>query len=458
MVTIVFTVIRENNQPFKTIAWIEILAFLPVIGFFLYIFFGINYRKRKMFKKKAKLKLPKLDKLDSLKAKIEIDKNYSELKIMQLLHNTDKSELTVFNNVTPYHSGKDAIISLFSAIEKAEKNINLEYFSISNDQTGRKLLELLTSKQKEGVQVRLIYDAVGCWKLPKSFFKPLKNAGGKITAFLPVKLPILSSKLNYRNHRKIAIIDGRTAFIGGVNIGDKYYGLSKRYGNWRDTHIKIEGEAVYSLQKAFFRDWFYYANGDIEMNDFFPKVSMNNNFPIQIVASGADSDWENIMLAYFSALTNANSHIYIITPYLVLNESILTALKTASLSGLDVRIILPNRGDHWIVFWGSRSYYEELLHAGVKIYEYKNGFPHAKMILVDDLFVSIGSANMDIRSFSEDLEINALLYDKNFALKIKNQFITDFSNSVQVDIEEYKKRKISYKAIESVCRLFSPLL
>ncbi len=463
ILAVIYTVIRENNQPISAIAWIEILAFLPIVGFILYIIFGINYRKRKMFKAKAKLDFDKLKKEHIIQTTIkdlnEIKPYYSELKLIKLLYNTDKAELTQNNKVTFYHSGKDKIDALLKELKNAKSTINLEYFSIANDETGKRFISVLEEKQKSGVEVRIIYDRVGCWKLPNNFFGNLIKLGGQAIPFLPVKLPILSSKLNYRNHRKIAIIDGKIGFIGGVNIGNKYYGLSKKYGNWRDTHIKIEGDAVYSLQKSFFRDWFYYVNEEIDTHKFFPPLDkFSQNIPIQIVSSGADSEWENIMLAYFSAFSNATDHLYVITPYLVLNESMLTAFKTAALSGVDVRIVLPHKADHWIVFQGSRSYYEDLLEAGVKIYEYNNGFPHAKMLLVDDLYVSIGSANMDIRSFSQNLEINAIIYDKRIAGIIKNQFLEDFSNSIFITYDEFKKRGTFYKAIESVCRLFSPLL
>ena len=463
ILAVIYTVIRENNQPVSTIAWIEILAFLPIVGFILYIVFGINYRKKKMFKAKAELDFDKLKKehisQTAIKEIKKVDKDYIELKLIKLLYNTENAELTKNNKITFYHSGKDKIDALFNELNNAKSTINLEYFSIANDEIGKRLIRILENKQKNGVEVRVIYDRVGCWKLPNNFFKKLIEYGGNVVPFLPVKLPILSSKLNYRNHRKIAIIDGQIGFIGGVNIGNKYYGLVKRYGNWRDTHIKIKGNAVYSLQKSFFRDWFYYVNEEIDTHKFFPELPLySENIPIQIITSGADSEWESIMLAYFSAFVGAKEHLYVITPYLVLNESMLTAFKSASLSGVDVRIILPHKGDHWIVFQGSRSYYEDLLEAGVKIYEYNQGFPHAKMLLVDDLFVSIGSANMDIRSFSQNLEINAVIYDKKIAKIIKNQFIEDFSNSIFVTLEEFKKRSRYHKVIESSCRLFSPLL
>ncbi len=461
ILAVIYTVIRENNQPISTIAWIEILLFLPVVGFILYIFFGINYRKRKLFKAKAQLDFEELKKEHILQTAIKnLDNEYfQELKLIKLLYNTDKAELTKNNRIKFYHSGKETIDALFNELENAKSTINLEYFSIGNDSIGKKLLDILIKKQKQGIQVKVIYDKVGCWRLPAKFFKPLEEEGGQTIAFLPVKLPILSGKLNYRNHRKIAIIDGKIGFIGGVNIGEKYYGLTKKYGYWRDTHLRIEGDAVYSLQKSFFRDWFFYVNEKIDIHTYFPPIApYKENIPIQIITSGADSEWENIMLAYFSAFNNAKNHLFVITPYLVLNESMLTAFKTAALSGVDVRLVLPHKGDHWIVFQGSRSYYEDLLEAGVKIYEYNNGFPHAKMLLVDDLFVSVGSANMDIRSFSQNLEINAVIYDKKVAQLIKNQFIQDFSESIYITLETFRNRGLYHKAVESVCRLFSPLL
>ena len=460
--SVIFLIIRENGNPATTLAWLQILIFLPFAGFILYLIFGVNYRKHKIFSIKQKDDLKELEQLYQFSSlDYSENKNYSHSefsKIIRLVENNANSALYINNKVTPFFNGKDTINALFQSLNKAKNHIHLEYFSIANDEIGNKLKTILIKKSKEGVKIKIIYDAVGCWKLGKSYLKELAENAIEIKPFLPVKIPILSSKLNYRNHRKIAIIDGKIGFIGGVNIGDKYYGKSKYFGFWRDTHLKIEGDSVHSIQRAFLINWLFLNGKKDNLTDYFPSHNIRNKVPIQIISSGADSNWQNIMLAYFSSINIANKYIYIQTPYLVPNESMLTALKTASLSGVDVRIIVPSFPDHKIVFLGSRSYFKELLEAKIKIYEYQKGFIHSKTFIVDNKFVSIGSANMDIRSFEENFEINSLVYDPKFSLIVYNQFLKDFLNSREITLDDVLDKKFFITSSESIARLVSPLL
>ncbi|MFO7896884.1 MAG: cardiolipin synthase [Candidatus Cloacimonadales bacterium] len=465
IITVIFTVVMGNNEPIFTIAWLQILIFLPVVGFILFLMFGINYRKRKMFRKKADLDLSQLKNFRSLlhqqkslkfhDFKIE---NLTQSHIVKLLYRNNHSFLTINNQVQTYHDGATTNRQIFEQLQQAQAHIHLEYFSINNDQTGLELQKILIAKAKAGVEVRLIYDAVGCWKLRKKYLQPLRDSGVQAIAFLPVTLPVLSSKLNFRNHRKICIVDGKIGFIGGVNIGDKYMGASKRFGYWRDSHLQLQGDCVYSLQKSFLIDWNFLSNEKIRLEKYFPKHNIQNLLPLQFAISGPDSQWENILQLYFSAITQAQKRVYITTPYLVLNESILTALTTAALSGVDVRIILPHKADHLVVFLGSHSYYKELLAAGVRIYHYQRGFVHAKVLLVDDEFVSVGSANMDIRSFKQNFEINAIIYDQDYSQKMIEQFQADISYSSEIILSEFEKRNFWHKSGESIARLVSPLL
>ncbi|MCK9328535.1 MAG: cardiolipin synthase [Candidatus Cloacimonetes bacterium] len=465
ILSIIFLVIRENKNPFNTLAWIQVLIFLPVIGFILYIFLGINYRKNKMFKRKSVLDDDKIEiylkKILNTTQDNIIERQLTDnnaLRLIHLLYNNNKASLVNKNKIAIFSSGKDKINSLFDDILNAKEHIHLEYFSIHNDETGKKLREILIQKAKEGVKVRLIYDAVGTWRIKKRFWKELVNFGAEVYSFLPVYFPFLNSKLNYRDHRKCAVIDGKIAYIGGVNIGNQYMGLSKKFGHWRDTHLKICGDSVLLLQKMFLLDWSFVSGQFLVDEHLFPKPEVKDLCPVQIVSSGPDSDWENIMQAYFAIIANAEDYIYIESPYMVLNESMLTSLKTAALSGVDVRIILPFKADHKIVGYGTHSYYEELLESGVKIYEYLDGFIHSKVFLADDFIVSVGSANMDIRSFKQNFELNALVYDKSFALEMKNIILSDLKNSKCIKLEEYKDRNIFKKILESLARLFSPLL
>jgi cardiolipin synthase len=465
IVSVIYIIIRKNEDPVITLAWIQILVFLPVVGFILYIIFGVNYRKKRIFSQKYTEDSTKIQKIlthcfagnhDEVALTL-VDKN-PQIRIIKLLYNNNKAHLTIHNRIKIYLYGKDVIQAIFDDLENADDHIHMEYFSIANDETGRKLREILIRKATAGVKVRLIYDAVGSWRLNKGFLQPMEDAGVEFRAFMKVKVPFLSSKLNYRNHRKIAIIDGKLAYAGGVNIGNKYVGKSDYYGNWRDTHLKIMGDAVYSLQKEFLLNWTFLNGENLDYSQFFPRHDVSDILPTQIVSSGPDSDWENIMQAYFSAISRAQEYIYIATPYLVLTDSMLTALKTAALSDVDVRMVLPSFPDHRTVFYGSRSYFSELLRAGVRIYLYESGFMHSKVLLADDSLVSVGTANLDIRSFKQNFEINSIIYNQDFALRIKRNFMDDFRNSREINLNAFSNRSKREKIIESFSRLLSPLL
>ncbi len=465
IVSIIFLVIRENSNPIKTIAWIQILIFLPIVGFILYIFFGINYRKRKIFKMKSRTDEISIDSfLQTLipyhnkRLTLKEQKDPLSSRLITLMQHNDKAFLSWHNKIDIFFSGKDKINQLFLDISRAKESIHLEYFSILYDETGFLLKELLIDRLKAGVEIRIIYDSVGSWRIRHHYWEEIIKAGGECYPFLPVYFPFLSSKLNYRDHRKIVIIDNQIGYIGGVNIGNKYMGMSKKFGNWRDSHLKIEGEAVLLLQKIFLLDWSFVSNKSLFIDKYFITHSTNDYLPMQIVTSGPDSDWENILQVYFTMISSAQKYIYIQTPYMVLDESILMALKTASLSGIDIKIMLPEKPDHRLVYYGSRSYYSELISCGVKIYEYTKGFIHSKMILVDDQIVSIGTANMDLRSFKQNFEINALIYDLKPVLEVKKNYLNDLEDSHLIYEEDFKKRSFYLKILESLARLFSPIL
>jgi cardiolipin synthase len=377
---------------------------------------------------------------------------------VRLLYENGKAMLSHNNQIEFIYSGDQKINQLYQDIQNARQSIHLEYFSILNDNTGRYLRDLLNEKLIEGVEVRVIYDAVGSWRTGKRFWRKLIRNGGECYAFSPVVLPFLSSKLNYRDHRKIAVIDNSISYIGGVNIGNQYMGLSKKFSYWRDTHLRIRGEASNLIQRMFLLDWMFVSNKNVFNEKYFSEPTIKEGVPVQIISSGPDSDWENIHQAYFAMISSAKHYIYISTPYMLLDDSILMALKIAGLSGVDVRIMLPKVSDHKFVHYASRSYYYELIQAKVGIYEYHKGFMHAKMIIVDDEFCSVGSANLDIRSFSQNFEINALIYDKNKTIELKNQFIEDLTYCIEIQYDRFTKRPVFKRFIESVARLFSPVM
>ncbi|HOQ80493.1 MAG TPA: cardiolipin synthase [Candidatus Cloacimonadota bacterium] len=464
IISIILIVIRENSNPIKSLAWIQILIFVPVFGFILYLIFGINYRKKKKYIKKSVKDYATIDSIIfnknlSSNEYYETLKNKSKNvhKLINLLYNNSKAILCLYNSITTYFSGKDKIEALFEDISNSESSIHLEYFSIKDDRTGYRLQEILLKKLAEGVEVRIIYDYVGSWRTKRKYWKTIIEAGGECIPFSANYLPFLSSKLNYRDHRKIAIIDGKYAYIGGVNIGDQYVGLSKQFSYWRDTHYRICGQACAVIQQMFLLDWLFVSKKDEFKKKYFPKHNIDNICPVQIICSGPDSNWKNIHQSYFEMICSAKKTLYIQTPYMFLDESILMALKIAGLSGIDVKIILPEKADHTFVNFGTKSYYYELLEANIKLYEYTKGFIHSKVIIVDDELCSVGSANLDIRSFSQNFEMNALVYDENEVKILKDSFYEDLQNCNQVCIETVRNKNVFHKFIESFARLFSPI-
>lgn len=334
----------------------------------------------------------------------------------------------------------------------------MEYYIIEDDPLGREIADILIEKALAGVEVRVIYDDVGSWGLGRKFTKRLRRAGVQVKCFMPVVFPWLTSHVNYRNHRKILVIDGKIGFTGGINIAQRYL-TGTRLGPWRDTHLKLEGEAVGMLQIIFMTDWFFVSKEKlIDYPRYLPKTQVKTETPIQIVTSGPDSDWASIMQAFFSAITHAQHHIYISSPYFLPNEAILTAIKVASLSGIDVRIMIPSRSDSKIVYWASRSYIEELIDANVKVYLYRRGFNHSKLIMIDGKFSSVGTANMDIRSFEDNFEVSAILYDKAITEELEERFLYDLQRSRLVTREYWESRPNLHNFYEALSRLFSPLL
>lgn len=464
-ISIAIIIFIENKDPQTTITWLLVLFIFPVVGFILYLFLGQNIRKKKMFQKEENIRSRSLEDIAEIQlyavkeANIFSEEKHSlKKKLISLILNNSKSPVTMNNRSKILTNGKDKFKELKKDLSKAKQHIHMEYFIIKNDKIGNEIKNILIKKAKEGVEVRLIYDSGGSWKLGKKYINSLKEAGVEVAGYLPVFLPGLSRDINYRNHRKIVVIDGKIGFTGGINIGDEYLGKSKKFGFWRDTHIKMEGEAVYALQNIFLNDWYFCTKEDLDELKYFPKLKYYGEQLIQIASSGPDTEWESIMQSYFSLITYANDRVWITTPYLIPNESMNVALRTAALSGIDVRIIIPDIADHLTAFWGSRSYVEELLKAGVKIYRYQKGFVHAKTLLVDDVVSSVGTANLDNRSFHINFEVNAFVYDKETAARLECDFLKDFENCNRINYEEYKNRGAVQKLKEAIGRILSPIL
>ena len=361
------------------------------------------------------------------------------------------------NALEIYTDGRSMLLSLIREIAKARHHIHLEFYIFENDATGRLLRDVLIDKAREGVRIRVLYDDVGCWKVDRSFYEQMLFEGIDAQSFLKVRFPQFTSKVNYRNHRKIVVIDGRVGFIGGMNIADRYVkGLP--WGNWRDTHVKISGKAVYGLQTAFLTDWYVVDRTLLTGLTYYPKMQEMGKSVIQIVTSDPVGEWREMMQGIMMAISSARKYFYVQTPYLLPTEQILTALQTAALAGVDVRIMLPERGDAWLTHKGSFSYLELLMKAGVRIYLYRKGFLHSKLMVSDDQWSTVGSTNMDFRSFEHNFEANAFFYDKETALALKRIFLDDQKDCMLLPPKVWEARSWSSRFTESVIRLLAPLL
>ncbi len=453
----------ENKNPSRTIAWLVVLVLLPLVGFFIYIVFGRSYHKKikaaskgqgdsNRMAKAAEIQIGLVDYL-----KLPNSENPSNRRLMQLLLKNAKTPFSLSNEVKVLTNGLNKFYALTESILKAKHHIHLEYFIIKDDVVGEKIASLLIEKAKEGVEVRVIYDDVGSWELGKAYINRLKSAGVEIYPFFKVVFPVFSRELNYRNHRKIAIVDGETAFLGGLNIGDEYIGGGEKFSFWRDTHLEIHGEAVYALQSIFLNDWNYVSKQNVSGVAYFPENKVTNHSLVQIAASGPDSEWKCILQAFYRMIANAQEKLWIASPYLVPEESLLMGLKTAALSGVDVKIIIPSRPDHFFVYWASQSNIQSLLEAGVKIYSYQNGFIHSKIVIVDRQSASVGTANLDIRSMEINFEVNAFLYDVEVIKRLEDDFLLDLEASEEIVLERFKKRRWQRKFLEALGRLVSPL-
>ena len=471
--------ILENRDPSKTLIWILIFMIFPGIGILFYIVLGRNIRSLKINKtsklannmKKDNLlfNIEEMSDLANIQSKMikegklpnseNID--FRVLRVVSLLLNTGIFPFTINNKVDIYVDGNEKFKNLIKDIRNAKDHIHLEYFIIKDSEIGNIIKKELINKAKEGIKIRIIYDDVGCWRFwfHRKFFNEMKKYNIEIVPYLKGKIAIpVGSQINYRNHRKIVVIDGSIAYTGGINIGDEYVGKNKKFGYWRDTHIRIEGTSVYMLQMIFLTDWYYNKKEILLEEKLFPKLDNKGNSMMQIVASGPDSDWESMHYAYFYAISQAKKSIYIETPYFIPDDSLLRALKCAALMGVELKILFPKIADHKIVNSASYSYFQEILECGGKVYLYNKGFLHSKLIIIDDFMASTGSANMDLRSFKLNFEVNAFIYDEKVIKEMKKDFFKDLNNSEELDEIEFKNRKIDIKIKQSICRLFSPIL
>lgn len=456
LVGVMLVVILDNRNPVKTISWVLVLFFLPYVGIILYIFFGQRYRKQKIISKKS------IRNIENNPAYLyeELDPMHYPTEctgLIRLFRKNNSHPVFSGNSVKLITNGREKFDEMFDDIRKARKHIHLDYYIIEQGKIGYELQQLLIDKAKEGVEVRLIYDDIGSWKTRQRYFREMQDAGVQVYSFLKVLLPYLSPKFNYRNHRKIVVIDGEIGYTGGFNVADRYID-GGHFPFWRDSHVRIEGKAVYGLQTAFLIDWFFVSRTLLTSKYYFPDLTDHGKCLVQTVTSSPDTDWENIMQGLFCILTNAKRYVYIQTPYFLPNESMLTALQTAALRGVDVRLMIPEKSDTWVALKGMKSYLTEIMEAGVKVYFYQEGFLHAKTLVADDIVSTVGSTNLDYRSFEFNFEVNTFIYNEEFSKQMKDVFLEDEKNCRLVDLNEWIQRPKMVRWSESVCRLFGPIL
>ncbi|GGO06148.1 major cardiolipin synthase ClsA [Saccharibacillus kuerlensis] len=460
--TVVFL---ERRDIGVTWAWLMVLFFLPIVGFILYLFFGQNLSrgKRYQFKEQEKILLPGVSaqRQKLLDGELEFNDPRTS-RYRELLHMNMVGDFSLYsqdNEVTVYSDGKEKFEALLADIEQAEKYIHVQYYIWQNDRLGRRMIDALTEKAKQGVEVRVLYDAWGSKKIGRRFLRDFREAGGLAAPFFPSRIPFINFKMNYRNHRKLVIIDGGCGYIGGFNVGDEYLGEVKRFGYWRDTHLRIEGTALIQMHSIFLHDWSLSVRQTMPENLFLTvERPFTGNVGAQIVSSGPDQSKETIKLSYIKMMDEARETIMIQTPYFIPDESMMTALKMAILSGVEVHLMIPKVPDHKMVYWASYSYLGELLDLGVNCYLYEKGFLHAKTIVVDGRLASVGTANMDIRSYKLNFEVNAIIYDSVKAGELEALFRKDMDDSEVLTLEKYKTRPLLRKALESFTRLLSPIL
>lgn len=454
---IIGVVVSENRNPVKSLAWVTVLLLVPILGMFIYVFFGRSLKSVHMISRKNRRKLRNsanytpVD-VDSLGLSEE---NLEEVRLVDSLvepHYFPDNKIDIFTN------GRDKFAALERDLESAKEYIHLQYFIFENDNIGSKIRDILVRKAHEGVKVRVIYDHVGSFHFDMSFFSNMKKEGIEVYPFLKVTFPEFANRVNWRNHRKLVVIDGRVGYVGGMNIADRYVSGEKGRPAWRDTHLRIEGEAVAGLQYSFAVDW-NFMNREL-LKETTVHFGSGKEFAdgMQIMTGGPNSLWSNLSFVLLRAIGSAKRRVLIQTPYFLPNDSLLKALQVASLSKIDVQLMVPRKPDSKLLRYATYSYVKECLLAGMKIYFYEASMLHSKMVVVDDDFVTTGSTNFDFRSLEHNFECNVLVYGKNFNSRMADIFERDKEKARRISLVSWHRRPLGQKVLESLSRLLSPIL
>lgn len=458
LLRLVYTIIidYDNQNPVKTICWILAIVFIPFLGMLAYYMVGRNTRKKRS---KFQRWRNEFNRRNQQKFNIEPNDpvyadNYKELK--SLILNLGQSPVFCGNKIEVYPGGKSKFHSLLNDIDQAEKHIHIFYYAIGNDRIGNSMKEKIIDRVKHGVKVRLIYDGLGCNKTNTVYFKQMVEAGVEVRTFLPLSFPRVLKSINYRNHKKIVIIDGKMAYTGGINVKDEYIdGL--KWGKWNDIHFKVEGPGVLGLQSVFLADWFYVSGEYLSSPEYYPVNGLMGEASVQVVNAEPLGAHANVEEAMFTAITRAREYVYIETPYFIPPGSLLRAIQTVAMSGVEVRLVMPKRSDNDNVQYASNSYVEDLLRNNVKVYQYLKGFTHSKLMIIDDELVIAGSVNMDMRSLELLFETNLFIYDKAVAHTVKQIYQTDMADSEEIHLSEWVNRSRPVRFREAFFRLLSPL-
>ena len=461
IVSIIVTILMDNRQPAKTMAWVMVLLFVPVAGIILYIFFGQNTRKMRFISQRSLDQLSKRQMLEFVEQR-ELRMPDKFQSLVRLFTNQSLALPFKDNEAEFYTDGYQFFPALLQSISRARHHIHLETYIFDDDPLGRLIADALIQKAKEGVEIRVIYDDVGCWRVPSAFFERMKKAGIDVCAFMPVKFPAFTSKVNYRNHRKVCVIDGIEGFTGGINIALRYVkGMRNGTLPWRDTHMRLRGSIVYALQRAFLVDWYFVDRTLVTNRKYYPPMpwKISNDCLAQMVTSSPIAPWPDIMQGYVRILLEAKSYVYMESPYFLPTEPVLFAMRTAAIAGVDVRLMVPRHSDAKLVEWASTSYIREAIEAGVKICFYEDAFNHSKLLICDDMLCSCGSTNVDFRSFENNFESNIFFYDHDLTMRLKQVFLDDLTHCTVAETTADLPHTPFYTRLwQASARLLSPLL
>ena len=456
VMVLIVNVILKNRDSIKTLAWIMVFIFLPLVGCILYFFFGRDTRKKKFIGNRLLSQIKQRELLQGDNNNIrETDEHY--LPLQNYFYNASLAAALPADDVEVISDMGKFVTLLLEKISKAKEYIHIQFYIFEDDELGRTVRDKLIEKAKPGVKIRFIYDSVGCWRVKTTFYEEMRRAGIYVESFLKVRFPLFTNKVNYRNHRKMVIIDGVTGFVGGCNIASRYV-KGVEWGVWRDTMLMIHGKAVQGLQSSFLIDWYFSSRSLISGKRYFPMVDSRGPALVQVVQSNPVGVVRAISGGLVKLMSMSREYLFLQTPYFMPDESFLLALKSAAMSGVDVRLMVPEKSDSLISQYASKSYFGDLLKHGVKIYLYSGGFLHSKVLVCDDYVSSVGSVNLDFRSFYHNFEVSAFVYDEQVARALKNDFLNDMMSCRKLTAGEYYRRPLKEKCIESLARLFSPLL